>query len=106
MFGHMNINYIRESFRKGLIQGVKEDDVDWTGVSSFQCQYCMEGKAKRNNHYVNARKRLYEGISSFRILTYRRFWTSKSTENPYYSKVLHCIHRRGHKIHMDLPVTT
>ncbi|BAO39299.1 transposon Ty2-F/Ty2-GR2 Gag-Pol polyprotein [Kluyveromyces marxianus DMKU3-1042] len=56
MFGHMNINYIRESFRKGLIQGVKEDDVDWTGVSSFQCQYCMEGKAKRNNHYVNARK--------------------------------------------------
>ncbi|QEU62088.1 hypothetical protein KDRO_F00100 [Kluyveromyces lactis] len=54
-FGHINVKYIRESIRKGHIQGLKENDVDWTGYSSFQCQQCLESKAKRNNHYVNSR---------------------------------------------------
>ena len=47
---------------------MNHDDVDWTNISTFQCEDCMSGKSRKHNHIVGSRTKYQEVYAPFQYL--------------------------------------
>lgn len=55
LFGHVNVEVLRQSFKKKTFTHLIYNDIDWTGHATFQCFGCAQGKVKAHNHIDSAR---------------------------------------------------
>jgi len=68
LFGHVNVESLRQSFLKKTFKHLTYNDIDWTGYSSFQCVECAQGKAKVHNHIEGARLKYQERYKPFEYI--------------------------------------
>lgn len=49
LFGHIDVNDIKKSLQMKTFTGLDHDDVDWTHISTFQCDHCLLGRSPYKN---------------------------------------------------------
>ena len=68
LFGHVNIQAIRKSLKNKTFTSMNHDDVDWSNISTFQCEDCMSGKSRQHNHVLGSRTKYQSSYKPFEYL--------------------------------------
>ena len=68
LFGHVNVEALRQSFLKKTFKNIPYNDVDWTGYSTFQCVDCQQGKATTHKHIEGVRLKYQKKYQPFEYI--------------------------------------
>ncbi|BAO40444.1 conserved hypothetical protein [Kluyveromyces marxianus DMKU3-1042] len=68
LLAHVNIKQIRKSISNGDIRFIKLEDIDWSDMNSFTCQYCNIGKGKFHDHFTDSRDVYMKKFKKFEYL--------------------------------------
>lgn len=86
MLGHVNVQSIQASIKNKTFDHFTINDINWSGISNFQCVDFLQGKSRKHNHTVGSRlkyQKIYQPLEYIHSVVFGPVQVSKPYINSF-----------------------